>query len=58
MGVIHMPSQYYLDHHARLENLCEEYEKSHVDYIQYRAKRIRALLKNEKIKNEELKNAN
>lgn len=46
-----MPSEYYNKHEEELRALCEQFEKSPLEHMKIRAKRIRALLKREGEKN-------
>ena len=45
-----MPSEYYNKHEEELRALCEKFEKDPREHVQVRAKRIRALLENERLK--------
>ena len=44
---VNMPSEYYNRHVEELIKLAESFEKSPLEHVQVRAKRIRALLKRE-----------
>lgn len=47
-----MPSSYYNSHAEELIKLAETFENSPLEHVRIRAKRIRALIKNEKERND------